>query len=115
MKINMQNFKLLNKSAIVLVEIIIYGGLLLGIGFAIYQGILFFQEWQCKKNVAAINEAIELYLSSPGAKLKTLDDIKSSLKTTNKSIPKCPSVPSKFSYLFNPAEGRVRCCYHGVH
>jgi len=103
-----------NKRAVTLIEIVVYGALIFGIGYGIFQGVLFFQEWQCRKNMATINEAVDLYLTQPGAKLKGLEDIKGSLKTSIKSIPKCPAVPAKFNYFFNIEEKRVRCCYHGV-
>lgn len=102
------------RRGVTLVEIVIYGALIGGIGYGIFQGVLFFQEWQCRKNMAMINEAVDLYLTQPGAKLKGLEDVKGSLKTSVKSIPKCPSVPAKFNYFFNVEEKRVRCCYHGV-
>lgn len=105
--------KIKKTAGITIVEIIIYGGLISVIGFGIYQGIMFFQEWQCRKNMAAINEAVDLFQAQPGAILKSLDDIKPHLKST-KAIPKCPTVPTKFNYLFLPEEKRVRCAYHGV-
>ena len=103
-----------NRRALALIEVVVYGALIFGIGYGIFQGVLFFQEWQCRKNMATINEAVDLYLTQPGAKLKTLNDIKGSLKTSVKSISKCPAVPAKFNYFFNVEEKRVRCCYHGV-
>jgi len=99
--------------AITIVELVIYGGLLFLIGYSIYQGVLFFQEWQCRKNMSAINEAIELHLTSSST-IKSLSDIKGSMKTSGKAIPKCPAIPIKYNYFFNIEERRVRCPYHGV-
>jgi len=105
--------KLKRSAGITIVEIVIYGGFIGLIGFGIYEGILFFQEWQCRKNIASVNEAIDLFQAQPGSTLKSLDDIKPHLKSS-KTLPKCPTVPTKFNYLFIPEEKRVRCAYHGV-
>ncbi len=102
------------KRAITIIEVVFYCALIFGLGYGIYQGVLFFQEWQCRKNMAILNEAVDLYLTQSGATLKSLNDIKGSLKTSVKAIPKCPAVPSKHNYFFNIEEKRVRCCYHGV-
>ncbi len=101
--------------AITIVEVVFYCALISGLGYGIYQGVLFFQEWQCRKNMAILNEAVEVYLTQPGVSLKSLNDIKGSLKTSVKAIPKCPAIPAKYNYFFNIEEKRVRCCYHGVH
>lgn len=100
--------------AITIIEVVFYCALILGLGYGIYQGVLFFQEWQCRKNMAILNEAVDVYLTQSGVTLKSLNDIKGSLKTSVKAIPKCPAVPSKFNYLFNVEEKRIRCCYHGA-
>ncbi len=100
--------------AITLVEIVFYLVLISGLGYGIYRGVMFFQEWQCRKNMAILNEAIDLYLTQPGATIKSLNDIKGSLKTSVKTVPKCPAVPAKYNYFLNVEEKRVRCCYHGV-
>ncbi|HPG57268.1 MAG TPA: hypothetical protein PKW98_05580 [Candidatus Wallbacteria bacterium] len=105
---------IIGRRALALIEFIVYGALLCGIGYGIFQGVLFFQEWQCRKNMSMINEAVDVYLTQPGSALKSLDDIKGSLKTSVKAIPKCPTVPVKYNYFFNVDEKRVRCCYHGV-
>ncbi|MEZ7892072.1 MAG: hypothetical protein QMC67_09995 [Candidatus Wallbacteria bacterium] len=116
----MPNFSVLPKAKKVrkgftIVEFIIYGGMLGVLGFSAYEGLLYFQEWQCKKNVAAINEAIELQQSQANSTpIKELNDLKQYIKTTSKIIPRCPVVPGKFNYLLVPEEGKVRCSYHGV-
>lgn len=100
--------------AITIVELVIYGGLIFGVCFGVYEAINFFQEWQCRKNMAALNEGIEIQQTA-SAKLKELEDIKPGLsKSSIKTIPKCPAMPTRYNYFFVPAENRVRCAYHGT-
>ncbi len=103
-----------SKKGITLVELFIYGGIIFFIGFSTYQAMLFFQEWQCRKNMGTLNEAIEIFQSQGGTKLAEIDQLKSTLKTSSKIVPKCPSMPTRYNYFFSPAEARVRCAYHGV-
>ncbi|HNY10725.1 MAG TPA: hypothetical protein PKK26_03945 [Candidatus Wallbacteria bacterium] len=103
-----------SKKGITIVELLIYGGIIFFIGFGAYQAMVFFQEWQCRKNMTTLNEAVEIFQSQGGTKLTGLDQLKTTLKTSSRIIPKCPSMPVKYNYFFNPSETRVRCAYHGT-
>ncbi len=113
----MLNFSVFSKikKGITIIELVIYGGIISLFAFSAYEGLIYFQEWQCKKNMAAINEAIELQQTqAAAAPIKELNDLKQYIRTTTKTIPRCPAVPGKFNYILTPDESKIRCSCHGV-
>jgi hypothetical protein len=101
------------RRAFTFVELVMYGGLIAIIVFTVIEGIEFFREWQCRKNMSQINEQLEVYLTEKTKLPDTLDDIASYLKGEARGkVPRCSS--SIVPYQYTPLEKKVRCSYHGL-
>lgn len=102
------------RAGITLVEILIYLGVLAVLGGASFEGYHFFREWQCNKNMDALNQAVEQYITESRKPLTGLDDLKTYMKGPGGEFPKCVICPGDVRYILEPSERKVRCPYHGL-